>query len=591
MVHPYTLPMLCKPNLWSDESFGGYLDNRSKEVSIITGASHHDHKIENKNSLFKAINYLNSIKFGINNLVLDYLNNEGKYLLDSIKPKNKLQREITLKIGQLFSKVPFYLNVHADWRGRIYTQSFFITYQGGDLSSALLNFWEGKSLTETGKYHLYIHGANNHNENNISKDSFENRVQWVENNYEKIINLDKSLILSAEKPFIFLAFCLNMRELHKNPKAIINTPVFLDATCSGIQHLSALLLDLELGISVNLSPYNQEEKPNDIYSELLIYINKAINKFGQQNPKYASLSLLKLTRGDIKTSVMTKVYNVSKYGISKQLESRFKSNNNYSDSELEKISLDLIKSLQKNKLNKNKKENDYFFRAPGKNNRAVILNQTDIFKIANIINEQIFVVYPSLNNIYSYFLEMAKIMIKLGTPITWITPAGMKITQNYLKSKQSVIATKLFNVTKKMVIKEYLKETDNLKQSNAIIPNIIHSLDATHLINLINNSGDQGFDSIITVHDCFGTHPNNMEKLVYRVKKEFILLYSQENFLQTFHNRLIQSIKDNNFNIILNEEDQRDYVIFNEEMIKIPNVPKLGELDLQKIIESKYMIT
>ena len=44
------------------------------------------------------------------------------------------------------------------------------------------------------------------------------------------------------------------------------------------------------------------------------------------------------------------------------------------------------------------------------------------------------------------------------------------------------------------------------------VPNIIHSLDATHLINLINKSHDQGFTPIITVHDCFGTLPNNMKK-------------------------------------------------------------------------------
>jgi DNA-directed RNA polymerase len=146
-----------------------------------------------------------------------------------------------------------------------------------------------------------------------------------------------------------------------------------------------------------------------------------------------------------------------------------------------------------------------------------------------------------------------------------------------------------------MVIKEYLNETDKLKQSNAIIPNIIHSLDATHLINVINSSADEKYDPIITVHDCFGTHPNNMEQLVYRVKKEFIILYSQQNFLETFHNRVIQSIRDNNFEIIFNSDagsaEQQNYVLLNDELIKIPNTPHLGKLDLQKIIESKYMIT
>lgn len=64
-----------------------------------------------------------AIKKSIRKKVLDYL----KYLLESIKADNQIQRNITLKIAQLYSKVPFYFNVHADWRGRIYTQSFFIT--------------------------------------------------------------------------------------------------------------------------------------------------------------------------------------------------------------------------------------------------------------------------------------------------------------------------------------------------------------------------------------------------------------------------------------------------------------------------------
>jgi DNA-directed RNA polymerase len=199
-----------------------------------------------------------------------------------------------------------------------------------------------------------------------------------------------------------------MKELHNNPLANIYTPVFLDATCSGIQHLSALLLDLELGISVNLTPYNQEDGPNDIYSDLIDPINKAINNYGENNPKYDSLSLIELNRKIIKTSIMTKVYNVSQYGIARQIESKL--DRKESDT-IEQISSDISKSLkQKKKLN--------IFLAPGKYNSLVLLNKTDIFKIAEIINNQIFVVFPSLNNIFSYFIESAKIMCNLGIPFT-----------------------------------------------------------------------------------------------------------------------------------------------------------------------------
>jgi hypothetical protein len=65
-------------------------------------------------SLYKAVNYLNSKRFSINKTLLEYLKTEGQYLLDIIKPENILQREITLKIADLFSNVPFYLNVQAD---------------------------------------------------------------------------------------------------------------------------------------------------------------------------------------------------------------------------------------------------------------------------------------------------------------------------------------------------------------------------------------------------------------------------------------------------------------------------------------------
>nr|AVR57735.1 plasmid-derived RNA polymerase [Termitomyces sp. T132]AVR57756.1 plasmid-derived RNA polymerase [Termitomyces sp. T132] len=121
---------LCYVNQINGMLIHLFLNNKTKKVSIITGSSNQGlQKIE---SLFKAINYLNSVKFGINDLVLDYLKNEGNYLLDLIKPDNSLQRDITLLIADLFYKIrfPFFLNVNADWRGRLYTHSFFITYQG-----------------------------------------------------------------------------------------------------------------------------------------------------------------------------------------------------------------------------------------------------------------------------------------------------------------------------------------------------------------------------------------------------------------------------------------------------------------------------
>jgi hypothetical protein len=102
--------------------------------------------LNNKASLYKVVNYLNNVKFSINNDLLKYLRTEGQYLLDLAllnKPESEfLQINITLKLAEVYSrfKGPFYLNVHSDWRGRLYTHSFFLSYQSSDLNSSLVNF-------------------------------------------------------------------------------------------------------------------------------------------------------------------------------------------------------------------------------------------------------------------------------------------------------------------------------------------------------------------------------------------------------------------------------------------------------------------
>lgn len=588
IINPNTFPMLCKPTDWTETNHGGFLSNDNQAVDIITGINEYGHIVENKEPIFKAVNYLNSIKFGVNTDLLNYiLSPEGSYILDNITPEDELQRIITLNVAYVYRNTYFYLNTHADWRGRLYTQSFYLSYQGGDLSTALLNFWEGEAINEDGKIYLYIYGANSHNEKGISKASFEERIKWVKLNYDKIINLDKELILSAENPFVFTAFCLNMRKIHNNPNAIIKTPLFLDATCSGIQHLAALMKDLELGSQTNLIPSKMEEGPGDIYDSLLEPINKAINKFGEENLDYSLLSLVKLTRKEVKRSIMTKVYNVTVYGISQQLQGLFEDS---ISKEHDSKKMEIIKKIQndlESELKSNKKKTK--FKCSGKDGKSISLEKKEIFKIASLINDQIFINYPSLNYIYNYLVDVTKLSAKLGIPMTWITPSGLKITQNYLKKKNKVISVSIFGKVKKLVLKTKLNELDKAKQAQAIIPNIIHSLDASHLINLIKNASIDKFYPLIPIHDCFGTLPNLMSQLEYNVKKEFIIIYSDSQFLNNFHQRFLQSITDNQYEII--NKDGKTFVIFLKEELEIPSIPKLGELDIQNIINSKYMIS
>lgn len=123
--------MLCPPVKWDENTHGGLIENSTAQKSIITGSSFHNHIMGNKSSLYNAVNYVSRTPFTINNGLLDYILNEGSYLLElSNSNKEKIiHTELTLAIAKAFKNNPFYLNINTDWRGRLYTQSFFISYQ------------------------------------------------------------------------------------------------------------------------------------------------------------------------------------------------------------------------------------------------------------------------------------------------------------------------------------------------------------------------------------------------------------------------------------------------------------------------------
>lgn len=260
---------------------------------------------------------------------------------------------------------------------------------------------------------------------------------------------------------------------------------------------------------------------------------------------------------------MTKVYNISVKGIAQQLKS---------------------------KMEKGKKisKNENFYIAPGLNG-PIELTYLDIFKIAQIIDEQIFISLPSLKGLYEYLKEVIKFMLKLNIPITWFTPSGMKITQHYNKSKQNKVSIQFAKASKTVILRRKTSLLNKQKQIQAIIPNVIHSLDASHLINFINTAISNKFSPVISIHDCFGTHPNKIEELTFLVKKEFILLYTNPGYLTLYEKRVIQSLKDNNFKIFT-DQFEKQYIKPYRTKMYIPIAPKPDKLEIENILSSKYMI-
>jgi DNA-directed RNA polymerase len=153
-----------------------------------------------------------------------------------------------------------------------------------------------------------------------------------------------------------------------------------------------MIQDVNIAKEVNLLESTDSKDVEDIYSTVAQYINKTIN----QNKTNSKFKDIELTRKILKTSIMTQVYNVKVSGIFNQLKSK----------------LEVVEKLNK-KTNKTTK----YYMAPTKDGKLVELSYMEVYDIANIISKAIFEIYPPLREIYDYFINMIKLMLKLEIPI------------------------------------------------------------------------------------------------------------------------------------------------------------------------------
>lgn len=505
------------------------------------------------------------------------------HLQESARKSRALRAYIALQTAEKcaqYEKIYFPWNI--DYRGRCYPIPTAISPQGDDIQKALLLFAEPSPLaSDADTKWLAIHGANLAGRDKLP---FAGRVAWIEEHEEQIKASAAdplgytwwSEVAKNDYPMEFLSFCLEWTRLcaYKDEHGtaagfVTGLPIAFDGTCSGLQHFSGLLRDEIGGAAVNLLP---SDNVQDIYSIVADKVNTVLLKDAQSGTadgykydkqgnvvndqegkphivygtktlaqNWVSFNRLKysqdgITRKVCKRSVMTLAYGSKLYGFKENLLS------------------DIIKP--------------FVLEHPDENPFVSPIQAATY--MARLIWEAVGTTVVKAVEGMAWLQKVAELICKEGHVVTWTTPNGLPVQQNYMCLTQEVMKLR-FNRARVRFYTQVEQEgvVDTRRQAQGISPNFIHSMDAAHLQRVVNAEYSKGNANFMMIHDSFGTDAAHAGQLFKTIREEFIGLYKDQNYLQDFL-------------------EQVSYLINDDDMDKIPKIPSFGTLDLEEVKKSDF---
>lgn len=473
----------------------------------------------------------------------------------------------------------FYLPWKADYRGRLSAKTPWFTPQGGDLQRALFEFSRGRTLDDAGVQALCRHGGNLV-ERDLLLDHFKitnrqvvtlaERERWVIDHEDKILASAEAPLnesfwrKAASKPMQFLAFCLAYRQWHTDPDSPIHLPVQIDGTCNGLQHIAALIGDSALARAVNVLP-REDGLPGDIYSELAQHASNNLGKLSipdrsrhVQGLKLAEQWLCAdparrgwLNRGTAKKVVMTIPYGAGKAAqarhVLKAIEVSI--NKHWSEAPSQDALDDLVAWTDRGEAKTrrkfvNKCSHGHFKlarrpRADANTEKHIAwaLKQREweqkrslaayvALLIVRYLHAALSEKYPAVGAFADWLREIAK--ANAGLPLLWLSPLGFLVCQNKFELKGTRVTARLGSQEVRLDLQRLGKKVDAGKQRDALLPNLIHSLDATHLAQTLLSAERQGITDIGSIHDCLLCHPNDAAALAQVVRSTFVDLYQPQ---------------------------------------------------------------
>lgn len=627
---PIHRPMVVIPRRWEGLTTGCYYDEKATRNVRLVRTFNADHRrLINQaardgslDHVLEAVNHIQETPWAINKPILDIIEHCWEKGIDipglpvsSLAPlpprmpqeqyeamSDFEKKGFKINIGQLREKNRgivaaravmlrdletakelarydrFYLPHNLDFRGRVYPVCHF-SHQRADHVKAMFRFADGCPYGEFGAAWASVHLANCGDFGKVSKASFDERLQWVEDNEEAILAVGSDPLgtldwwRNADKPFSFLAACLEYAVWSQSVRhgvaggAYVGClPVALDGSNSGLQHYSAALRAEDEAKLVGLVP---GEQPCDLYETVAEDVRRRVKADaggGADRSREVGIS-----RSLVKRNVMTFAYSSAQYGFRQQL--------------LE----DTMGPLNDDVLMGKAEANPWSLpREDGTQDGGFAMSGY----LAGHIYRSVTSIVKKATEGMEFFKKVAQVLAQHDKALIWTSPVGLPIVHKY--SEWDTKEVHLFLYDKAVAVTEAkswdqltddgtgvirrvqanirtrpLETLDRDKQRSAVSPNVIHSMDGAHLMLTVLDAKDAGIESLALIHDSFGTHAGRTAEFSQIIRQALVNMY--ENYCP--------------FEMVL--EAARS-VLEPRYHSQLPEVPEKGSLRLETILEADY---
>ncbi len=162
----------------------------------------------------------------------------------------------------------------------------------------------------------------------------------------------------------------------------------------------------------------------------------------------------------------------------------------------------------------------------------------------------------------------AKVAAKGDMPVSWTTPAGFPVLQEYRETIGTRVETHIGGRSVRITTNLEGTKLDSRRQALGISPNFIHSCDAAHLLLTVCTALENGIADFAMIHDSYGTHAADTDVLAASLRAAFNDQYTRE-VLTDFRNELAAQLPA-------------------EVAVELPELPPCGDLDLSLVEKSLY---